>query len=163
MIPAGGLATAEGAQRARPCRVFVRAESHLYRTNASLPAPGCVETPTTASGVVAGRWSDAATLLEFPREGWTLTSCVTEGEGRWVADDGLVYAPLFCSCTGCGSVPVGEVAVGSGLRGQDLIGRAWFYPTRVHFNGTVLDEANPRELLLPAHGAMDGHSRTPYA
>lgn len=78
---------------------------------------------------------------------------MTEGEGRWVAGDGLVYAPLFCSCTGCGSVPVGEVAVGAGLHGQDLIGRAWFYPTRVHFNGVVLDETSPAELLLPAHAA----------
>lgn len=166
VIPAGGgLPPADrAAQRARPRRVFVRAESHLYRANASLPAPGCPETPTTSSGVVsAGWWSDAATLLEFPREGWTLTSCTTEGEGRWVAGDGLVYAPLFCSCTGCGSVPVGEVAVGAGLRGQDLIGRAWFYPTRVHFNGVVLGETSPTELLLPAHAALaDEHSRTPY-
>eukprot|EP00752_Nemacystus_decipiens_P006081 g5489.t1 len=164
MIPAGGgLPMAEGTQRTRPRRVFVRADSHLYRTNASLPAPGCAEMPPTPSGVSAGWSGDAATLLEFPREGWTLTSSMTEGEGRWVADDGLVYAPLFCSCTGCGSVPVGEVAIGAGLRGQDLIGRAWFYPTRVHFNGIVLDETFPTELVLPAHVTADEHSLTPYA
>lgn len=147
MIPAEGFPTAEGTQRARPRRVLVRADCHLYRTNASLPAPGCVET---------------ATLLEFPRQGWTLTSCMSEGEGRWVAGDGLVYAPLFCSCTGCGSVPVGEMAVGAGLHGQDLIGRAWFYPTRVHFDGIVLDETSPRELVLPSHVSMVEHSRPPH-
>lgn len=162
MIPAGSLPTAEGTQRARPRRVFVRPESHLYRTNASLPAPDCVETPTTSSGVSAGWWSSAATLLEFPREGWVLASTMTEGEGRWVADDGLVYAPLFCSCSGCGSVPVGEVAVAASLRGQDMIGRAWFYPTRVHFDGIVLGETSPTELALPTQAAMGERSRTPY-
>lgn len=162
MIPTGDLPTAESAQRARPRRVLVRKESHLYRTNASLPVPDCIKTPTTSSRV-CDWWENAATLLELPREGWTLTSCMTEGDGRWVAEDGLVYAPLFCSCTGCGSVPVGEVAVAAGLHGQDLIGRAWFYPTRVHFNGIVLDETSPTELLLPTHAAVDEHSRTPYA
>lgn len=162
MIPAEGPPATEGAQRARPRRVFVREDCHLYRTTASLPAPDCVEPPTTPSGASAGWWSNAATLLEFPREGWALASCMTEGEGRWVAGDGLVYAPLFCSCAGCGSVPVGERAVGAGLHGQDLIGRAWFYPTRVHFEGIVLDETSPRELLLPAHVATIEHSRPPH-
>eukprot|EP00903_Cladosiphon_okamuranus_P014456 g13412.t1 len=162
MIPTGDRPTAESARRVRPRRVLVRQESHLYRTNASLPVPACVEIPTTSSGV-CDWWENPAALLEFPREGWTRTSCMTEGDGRWVAEDGLVYAPLFCSCTGCGSVPIGEVAVAAGLHGQDLIGRAWFYSTRVHFNGVVLDETSPTELLLPTHAAMEEHSRTPYA
>lgn len=91
-------------------------------------------------------------FLEAPRH-WAQGKHVVEGYGRWVANDGLVYAPLFCACTGCRSAHVGEKAVGAGLGGEHLIGHAWFFTTRVETNG-VDNSASPVMLTLPAHVAM---------
>lgn len=141
------------AQRDRPRLVFVRANCHLYRTSVALSSDHG-ETPTTSSWVSAENLRNKTTLLEVP-QGWVLGGGVSEGEGRWVAGDGLVYAPLHCSCSGCRSAQVGEKVVGAGLHGQDLIGRAWFYSTRVQANG-IVDEMNPKELVLPTQIAIDG-------
>lgn len=132
----------------RPCYVFVRANSHLYRTSASLSS-GRGEASASPSAVSPDSRGSGATLLEVPR-GHTLGENVAEGEGRWVCDDGLVYAPLHCLCSGCRSTQVGEKAVGAGLGGQDLIGRAWFYLSRVQAVGVVDDDNSPVELALPS-------------
>lgn len=142
------------AQGDRPRRVFVRANCYLYRTSAALSSDRG-ETPTTSSWTGAENLhSNRATLLEVPR-GWALGGGVSEGEGRWVAGDGLVYAPLRCSCSGCRSAQVGERVIGAGLQGQDLIGRAWFYSTCVQGGGGIVDETSPKELLLPSQVGMD--------
>ena len=138
-------------------RVFVRGNCHLYGASA---AP-----PSSAADQCSDWRSKTMALLEVPR-GWAPGEGLSEGEGRWVAGDGLVYAPLFCSCSGCGSTPVGEKAVGSGLFGQDLIGHAWFFPARVQtVDGdrvSVLDETNAVELFLPAHAATRENSQPPH-
>lgn len=150
----GGVLVSEpgGAQGDRPRRVFVRANCHLHHTSAALSSD-CGGAPTTSSGVSADCWHSRTTLFEVPR-GWALGEGVSEGEGRWVAGDGLVYAPLCCSCSGCRSAQVGEKAVGAGLCGQDLIGRSWFYSIRVQADG-IVDETSPKELVLPAQVAVD--------
>lgn len=151
----GGVLISEpgDAQGDRPRRVFVRANCHLYRTSVALSSDRG-ETLTTSSWVGAENFLNRTTLLEVPR-GWVLGGGVSEGEGRWVAGDGLVYAPLCCSCSGCRSAQVGEKVIGAGLQGQDLIGRAWFYSTRVQDDGGIIDETSPKELLLPTQVAMD--------
>lgn len=77
-----------------------------------------------------------------------------------MSDDGMAYAPLFCSCTGCCSVYVGEKAIGAGLGGEDLIGRAWFFTPLVDADG-VGDVESPRELALPARLAVVDEPPTP--
>lgn len=125
-------------------RVLVRGNCHLFRASATLSSH--MEQSSDPR-------HNTTTLLEVPR-GWAPGGGLSEGEGRWVAADGLVYAPLFCSCSGCGSAPVGEKAVGAGLDGRDLIGRAWFFPARVQADGgSVFDETSPKELLLPTYVA----------
>lgn len=91
-------------------------------------------------------------MLEAPRS-WTLGEYVLEGDGRWIASDGLVYVPLVCSCLGCGSAQVGAKAVGAGLGGEDLIGRAWFFVDRVEADGVDAWDS-PQQLVLPANVAV---------
>ncbi|CAM9384847.1 unnamed protein product [Ectocarpus fasciculatus] len=111
----------DGPRRATP-----RASTHLYRTNVALTS----DLTTRSSGGREDGLRDANTVIEVPR-GWPLVENVSEGEGRWVAGDGLVYAPLYCSCPGCRLAHVGEKVVGAGLGLQDTIGLAWFFPSLV--------------------------------
>ncbi|CAM9453258.1 unnamed protein product [Scytosiphon promiscuus] len=139
-----------GVTNDRPRQVLVRANSHLSRTSASL-SPGFGDASASSSRVSTGCRGGGATLLEVPR-GFKLPETVAEGEGQWVADDGIVYAPLHCLCSGCRSAQVGDKAVGAGLGGQGLIGRAWFYASRVQAVGIVDDGSSPVELALPERG-----------
>ncbi|CAM9222192.1 unnamed protein product, partial [Laminaria digitata] len=65
--------------------------------------------PTAPNGMSKDGGAAAPVLLEAPR-GWMLGDDVLEGEERWMSGDGMVYAPLFCSCSGCRSAHVGEKA-----------------------------------------------------
>lgn len=112
-----------------PHRATARAGTHLYRTNVALTSDW-----TTSSGGRENDLRDEATVIEAPR-GWPLVESVSEGEGRWVAGDGLVYAPLYCSCPGCGLAHIGEKVIAAGLGSQEAIGLAWFFPSLVHAVG----------------------------
>lgn len=105
------------------------ASTHLYRTIIALTSD-C----TTSSGGREDGLPDAATVIEVPR-GWPLVEKVSQGEGRWVAGDGLVYAPLYCSCPGCRLAHIGEKVIAAGLGFQKTIGLAWFFPSLVHAVG----------------------------
>ncbi|CAM9541114.1 unnamed protein product [Ectocarpus sp. 6 AP-2014] len=105
------------------------ASTHLYRTIIALTSD-C----TTSSGGSEDGLPDAATVIEVPR-GWPLVEKVSQGEGRWVAGDGLVYAPLYCSCPGCRLAHIGEKVIAAGLGFQETIGQAWFFPSLVHAVG----------------------------
>lgn len=128
----------------RPRRVAAPANCHLYRNAPSQSLVGDDMMSTNSSVDCRA----APVLLEAPR-GWMLGDNVTEGQGRWVSDDGLVYAPLFCAHTGCRSVYVGEKAIAAGLGGEDMVGRSWFFAAVVEANG-VGEKGSPRELVLPA-------------
>lgn len=121
----------------RPRRVTVRGGCHLYSV-------------ATASKFEGGEsWNNEADLLEAPR-GWTLGEHVSEGCGQWVAKDGLVYAPLFCEGKGGDLMHVGEKALGAGLGGEDLVGRAWFFPRVVDTVG-VDTSRTQQKLVLPTY------------
>lgn len=144
--PAGGGNATENASRRRPRRVLVRGGSHLHRV-ATMSSADVLDVSDPSHGISADT-RDIYVLLEAPR-GWELGDYVSEGRGRWVLDDQLVYAPLVCSCTGCDGAQIGEKAIGAGLRGDDLIGRAWFFAARMNTDG-VDDLTVREELVLPA-------------
>lgn len=146
--PVGAGSMEQACRRQR--RVLVDINCHLYRVAASLSSKDFNSTPCSLSGVCAER-RDTAVLLEAPR-GWALGDKVSMGIGRWVSSDGLVYAPLFYSSK-CGSVQVGEKAVGAGLGGENLIGRAWFFPSQVEPEGDLDYSASPKVLELPTSAA----------
>lgn len=137
----------------RPRRITPPVNCHLYRTAPPTQSvAGGITTSTSPKGTNPDCGAAAPVLLEAPR-GWTLGDYVSEGQGRWMSDDGMVYAPLFCSCTGCCSVYVGEKAIGAGLGGEDLIGRSWFFTALVDAD-SVVEAGSPRELTLPSRLAV---------
>lgn len=129
-----------GEQASRPRRVAVRENCNLY------------DVATSCTGGTPDDRRSCCVLLEAPRS-WTLGEYVLEGPGVWEVVDGLVYAPLFCCCPGCGSKQVGAKAVGAGLGGEGLIGRAWFFDDRVEADG-VGGLGSLQQLMLPPHVAM---------
>lgn len=153
----GALVSAPNGDTAEPCffrpRLVSVQESHLCRV-----AKAVVAANTSVASTVANADSCHSCVLEAPK-GWVLGEYVSEGEGRWVADDGLVYAPLFCSCAGCCRTHVGEKAIGAGLEGFDLIGRTWFFVSVVEAED--LDSVDPVRLTFPSQMAKIKETCTP--
>ena len=139
--------------RSRPRRVAVT-EGHLWGVAAATVAGGALAGDALAASILAGIDSHHSyILLEAPKD-WVLGEHVFEGDGRWIAGDEMVYAPLFCPCTGCQNTQIGEKALAAGQGGYQLIGRAWFFPSRVKSEGFT-DSSSPEQLLVPAHVAKN--------
>lgn len=118
-----------------PCLVTVWGGCHLYRIAVELE---CGDGDDKSSSV---------DVLEVPR-GWRLEKCVSEGDGRWIAKDGLVYAPLYCKGKSGSLVHVGEKVIGAGLDGGHLIGRVWFFPRMVDVEGLGVSKSQG-DLVFP--------------
>lgn len=99
-----------------------------------------------------------AELVEVPKD-WVVLPL--EEPGQWVAEDGMVYAPLRCYCCNCISQgrTVGVKVLAAGLHGEDLVGRAWFVPQYVRVKGIELSAT--RDIMLPTQFAELESLRSP--
>lgn len=123
-------------------RVSVRDGSELYRA-------------ATESGE-DGDPSGEVELIEVPA-GWEVGQHVSQGQGRWVPRDGLVYASLSCQREYGAPVHVGEKALAAGPGRVHLIGRSWFFPSAIDMDRAEISVTRA-ELLFAGEDDDTGTS-----